>query len=68
LAAVEADGSEFDPELHEAISHLDSEDVPEGCVITQVRKGYKLGDRLLRPARVVVSSGRLAPEPRDEGN
>jgi molecular chaperone GrpE len=57
MTPVDAAGEEFDPNLHEAISHLPSEDVVENRVIEQVRRGYQLGDRLLRPAQVVVSSG-----------
>jgi molecular chaperone GrpE len=56
LQALEADGKKFDPNLHEAIAHEPSES-PEGTVIRQARRGYRFKDRLLRPARVVVSSG-----------
>src|SRR3954447_8469086 len=56
LQAIEADGKKFDPNLHEAIAHEPSE-TPEGTVIRQARRGYRFKDRLLRPARVVVSSG-----------
>jgi molecular chaperone GrpE len=47
----------FDPNLHEAVAHTASTEVAEGNVIEVVRIGYKLHDRLLRPATVVVSSG-----------
>jgi molecular chaperone GrpE len=57
LQAIEAEGKKFDPNLHEAIAHEPSE-TPEGTVIRQARRGYRFKDRLLRPARVVVSSGR----------
>lgn len=50
-------GEKFDPALHEAIAHENSSEVPEGIVTKQWNCGYKLGERLLRPARVVVSSG-----------
>jgi molecular chaperone GrpE len=50
-------GKQFDPNLHEAIGHEPSAKVPEGHVIRQTRRGYRLKDRLLRPATVVVSSG-----------
>jgi molecular chaperone GrpE len=56
LQAIEAEGKKFDPNLHEAIAHEPSE-TPEGRVIRQTRRGYRFKDRLLRPARVVVSSG-----------
>jgi molecular chaperone GrpE len=56
LEPIEAEGYKFDPNLHEATAHEPSES-PEGTVIRQARRGYRLKDRLLRPARVVVSSG-----------
>jgi molecular chaperone GrpE len=56
LQAIEAEGKKFDPNLHEAIAHEPS-DAPEERVIRQARRGYRFKDRLLRPARVVVSSG-----------
>ena len=55
---VEAEGKPFDPNLHEAVGNEPSDTVPEGIVIRQLRKGYKLRDRLLRPANVFVSKGR----------
>jgi len=57
LEPVDAVGKQFDPNLHEAIGHEPSNKVPEGHVIRQTRRGYRLKDRLLRPATVVVSSG-----------
>jgi len=56
LQAIEADGKKFDPNLHEAIAHEPSGSA-EGTVIRQARRGYRFKDRLLRPARVVVSRG-----------
>lgn len=55
LEEVDAAGKPFDPALHEAISQQESADVPEGRVLQQIRKGYKLRDRLLRPAAVIVA-------------
>ena len=55
LEEVDATGKPFDPNLHEAISHRESTEAPEGNVLQQVRKGYKVKDRLLRPAAVVVA-------------
>jgi molecular chaperone GrpE len=54
---VDAVGSPFDPHVHEAVLHEPSEDVAEGKVVRQLRKGFKLKDRLIRPASVVVSKG-----------
>ena len=56
LHAIEAEGKKFDPNLHEAIAH-EASDSPEETVIRQARRGYRFKDRLLRPARVVVSRG-----------
>jgi len=50
-------GEPFDPQVHEAISQLPSEEIPEGEVVAQTRRGYQMGDKLLRAAQVVVSSG-----------
>ena len=55
LEEMDASGQPFDPTLHEAVSQLETADVPEGHVVQQIRKGYKLRDRLLRPATVVVA-------------
>jgi molecular chaperone GrpE len=55
LQEIEANGKPFDPNLHEAISQQETADAPEGQVMQQVRKGYKLRERLLRPASVVVA-------------
>ena len=57
---VDALGKPFDPSLHEAISQQESAEVPEGQVIQQLRKGYKVRERLLRPATVIVAR---KPEP-----
>lgn len=57
LQPIDAEGQKFDPNLHEAIAHESSDTVPEGVVIRQTRRGYRLKDRLLRPSSVVVSSG-----------
>jgi len=57
LQPIEAEGKPFDPNLHEAIAHEASDQFPEGIVLRQVRRGYRFKDRLLRPAKVVVSSG-----------
>jgi molecular chaperone GrpE len=57
LEEVPADGEPFDPNKHDAVSQEFSAEVPEGNVIRQVRKVYKLKDRLLRAASVIVSKG-----------
>ena len=55
MEAIEAEGATFDPALHEALSHEDSEDHGDGQVIEVVRRGYRMGDRVLRPALVRVA-------------
>lgn len=50
-------GAKFDPNIHEAVSQQASDSVADGIILQQTRKGYKLRDRLLRPASVIVSSG-----------
>jgi molecular chaperone GrpE len=59
---VDAVGQPFDPHRHEALGHQDSTEHPEGHVMMQTRKGYKLKDRLLRPASVFVAR---TPETKD---
>ena len=54
---IEAVGAEFDPNLHEALGQEASAEIPEGVVTRQLRRGYKLKDRLLRASAVMVSKG-----------
>ena len=54
---VDALGKDFDPNLHDAVGQEASAEVAEGVVLRQIRRGFKLRDRLLRPASVVVSKG-----------
>jgi molecular chaperone GrpE len=55
LEGIDALGKPFDPNWHEAVAQQESDAVPEGQVLQQIRKGYKLKDRLLRPASVIVA-------------
>lgn len=54
---IPAVGHPFDPNVHDAVSQEASDTVPEGHIISQIRRGFKLRERLLRPATVVVSKG-----------
>ena len=54
-------GKKFDPSLHDAVANEPSETVPEGEIVREWAGGFKLGEKLLRPARVVVSSGKREP-------
>ena len=53
---IEALGAEFDPRLHEAVGQAPSADVAEGHVLQVVRTGYRKGDRVVRPAQVIVAA------------
>ncbi len=55
LEEIDAAGKAFDPNFHEAVSQQETADVPEGQVVQQLRKGYKLKERLIRPATVIVA-------------
>jgi molecular chaperone GrpE len=56
LELIDPQGEVFDPEFHEAVTMLPSPDLPDGSVMEVLQKGYKLHDRLVRPAMVVVST------------
>ncbi|KAG1658037.1 hypothetical protein FOA52_014349 [Chlamydomonas sp. UWO 241] len=56
-------GSQFDPNFHEAIMKEESADVPDNTVLQEFRKGFKIGDKLLRPAMVKISENNSAPAP-----
>jgi molecular chaperone GrpE len=64
---LEAKGKPFDPRVHEAISQAPSSDVPPGTVLNELMKGYKVGDRLLRPAAVVVAIAPPGSAPAPDG-
>lgn len=55
LEVIDPKGQRFDPELHEAMTVMPAGDVDENTVIEVLQKGFRLHDRLIRPARVVVS-------------
>lgn len=57
IEEIVPDGKEFDPQFEECVSHLPNDEVPENHVIETIRAGYKIKDRLIRAATVVVSSG-----------
>jgi molecular chaperone GrpE len=61
LTPLDAHESGFDPMHHEAVAHVPSDEYPADEIIQQTRRGWKLGDKLLRPVQVVVSSGPGAP-------
>ena len=63
---VAAEGKMFDPAVHEAVSQEDCEASPEGSVLRVIRRGFQMGERLLRPANVVVSRTPQSEEPSEE--
>jgi len=71
VAPIDAVGEEFDPFLHQAVTHEPSDTVPPGHVIAELQRGYKISERVLRPSMVRVSSGpppdsEAEPEPSGE--
>jgi len=57
VRAIEALGADFDPYYHQAVAHEPAEGRREGEIIEEFRRGYMLGDRLLRPSMVKVAKG-----------
>lgn len=66
LEEINPEGALFDPNYHESLSHVASDSVADGHVVEVHRIGYKIRERLLRPAQVVVSSGK--PDESDNGD
>jgi molecular chaperone GrpE len=67
IEVVDPLGHPFDPQLHEAMSMQPSTTAAPGSVLIVLQKGYRLGDRLLRPARVIVAGEPVAAGDRPEG-
>jgi molecular chaperone GrpE len=65
LEEIPAEGKSLDPELHEVVSYMETDDMPENSVLEEVRKGYKLNGKVIRPSLVVVSKKPKSPEPLD---
>ncbi len=53
---IGAEGDPFDPELHQAVSHIENEDLGENVIAQVYRKGYRIGDKIIRHATVVVAN------------
>lgn len=60
---IEAKGSPFDPNLHEAITQIASQELPPGTVAEVLQTGYQLHERIVRPAQVMVSTRPAAESP-----
>lgn len=63
VTQIKTRGETFDPKFHEAVIHEEGE---EGLIIEELQKGYKLKERVLRPALVVVGKGKEEKEPKEE--
>lgn len=61
LTPIEALGQTFDPNIHEAVSQVASDDIEKDNIVQVFQSGYKLGDMILRPAKVVISTGPDVP-------
>lgn len=57
LVPIQAYGEVFDPNIHESVFATDSDEIPEGSIIEELRTGYKLHERIIRASQVVVSKG-----------
>lgn len=66
LTRIESLGKPFDPNVHEAVSQVETDGLPSGHVAQEVRRGYRWSDRLLRPAAVIVNRRQDAASP-DQG-
>ena len=55
---IDTCGKEFDPNLHEAVLVVETNECPEGTIVEEMRAGYMLNDRLLRPAQVKVAKSK----------
>lgn len=68
VEVIPAVGEPFDPNVHEALARVLSEDIPSGHVAQEYLKGYRMGDFVLRASKVVVSMGPAAPQPMAESD
>ncbi len=61
LTPLEADGQPFDPHQHEAVAQEETDAIPDGTVVAELQRGYRIRDRVLRPAMVVVARNPATP-------
>ena len=62
VTPVETVGQQFDPRVHEALGSVETAEFPDGAVVDEVRRGYRIKERLLRPALVRVASNNSTHE------
>ena len=67
LKPIDALGKPFDPKLHEAVMKVETSDEPEGIVVEEIRRGYILGGKVIRPSMVKVSVNPKKAEDKKEG-
>lgn len=58
LEIIKSEGEVFDPKFHEALSYQNHEEIDEGVILQTIRSGYKIREKLLRPASVIISQGK----------
>jgi molecular chaperone GrpE len=63
VTPIDTEGNAFDPAFHEAVAHLHNPNVPDHTIIEELRRGYMVGDRVLRASQVVVATGGERREP-----
>lgn len=68
LSEIDAEGKKFDPNFHEALMQVDSADYDAEMVAEVIEKGYRLGDKVIRPAKVTVSRGEISKETEKVGD
>ncbi len=66
LEAIPAEGAPFDPKVHEALSCVPSEEYPADIIMEECQRGYRIGDYVVRPAKVIVSKGPASEETEPE--
>jgi len=62
---IVAVGQPFDPNLHEAIQRIETDEYEDGIIIDEVERGYRIGERVLRPSRVIVARRPEPPTPHE---
>jgi molecular chaperone GrpE len=66
LEPIDSVGARFDPKLHEAVGHEESSEHPEDTVVSELRRGYRIRDRVVRPALVKVARPPALPAEQEE--
>ena len=67
VEAIEAIGQEFDPNIHEAMMQVESDEYPEGVIVQEMLRGYKMNGKIIRHSKVAVSRGQSIEGPGSNG-